>query len=92
MDRSPTRWQAPVFAVELGSKGVPDNSVAVLIDTPIQKANVGNCFSCRREDRPEADGTPEEVADAVVFLLSDMSSYITGHALVADGGLSTRYN
>jgi len=31
-------------------------------------------------------GTPEDVANAVVFLASDESSWITGHALVVDGG------
>ncbi|WP_069806398.1 SDR family NAD(P)-dependent oxidoreductase [Vulcanisaeta thermophila] len=31
-------------------------------------------------------GKPEEVARAVVFLLSDDSSFITGHVLVIDGG------
>jgi len=32
-------------------------------------------------------GEPEEVAEAVVWLCSDAASYITGHALVIDGGL-----
>lgn len=31
-------------------------------------------------------GTPEEVADAVLFLCSNQSSFIQGHALVVDGG------
>jgi len=36
-------------------------------------------------------GDPEDVADAVLFLASDLASYINGHALVVDGGLSARY-
>ena len=33
-------------------------------------------------------GTPEEIAAAVTFLASDDATYITGHALVVDGGLT----
>jgi NAD(P)-dependent dehydrogenase (short-subunit alcohol dehydrogenase family) len=32
-------------------------------------------------------GQPEEIADAVVYLLSDRASFITGHALNVDGGV-----
>ncbi|PWU25395.1 MAG: short chain dehydrogenase [Candidatus Rokuibacteriota bacterium] len=31
-------------------------------------------------------GTPTEIADAVVWLCSDRASFVTGHALVVDGG------
>jgi NAD(P)-dependent dehydrogenase (short-subunit alcohol dehydrogenase family) len=32
-------------------------------------------------------GTPDDIAGAAVFLVSDAASWITGHTLVADGGL-----
>lgn len=31
-------------------------------------------------------GQPEEVAEAVIWLCSDSSSFVTGHSMVVDGG------
>ena len=33
-------------------------------------------------------GTPEEVADVIVFVASDAARYMTGQELVVDGGLT----
>ena len=35
-------------------------------------------------------GTPEEIAEAVVWLCSDAASFVTGHSMVADGGFTAQ--
>lgn len=37
-------------------------------------------------------GTPEEVANGTLWLLSDEASYVVGHTLIIDGGMSLRGN
>lgn len=36
-------------------------------------------------------GKPDEAAQAIVRLCSDAASYVTGHAVIVDGGLSARF-
>ena len=48
-------------------------------------------FGAAREMTAEAHpigrwGTPREVAEAVLFMCSDKSSFMTGHYIVTDGG------
>ncbi len=61
-----------------------------LIDTPL-----GRVATAGRPDREQTaiplgrPGTPWDIAEGVVWLLSDSSSYITGQVIGIDGGLST---
>ena len=42
----------------------------------------------RIEQRQWRLGTPEDVANAALFLASDEASFITGHGLAVDGGVT----
>lgn len=36
-------------------------------------------------------GTPEEAAESILWLCSDASSYVTGHSMIVDGGMSSSF-
>jgi NAD(P)-dependent dehydrogenase (short-subunit alcohol dehydrogenase family) len=80
-------------ALEYARKGVRVNSVCPgVIRTPMMDQATGGDAE-READIAKAHplgrvGEPEEIAAAAMWLLSDASSFVTGHQLVADGGMT----
>jgi NAD(P)-dependent dehydrogenase (short-subunit alcohol dehydrogenase family) len=79
-------------ALEAAAFGVRVNAVAPgsTMADPDGRAAAGLKRRSTRLGRPplKRRGTPEDVANAIVFLASDQASFITGHVLAVDGGES----
>lgn len=78
-------------ALELGSRNIRSNAIAPgFIETEMTGQLDEKVVAEWAASIPmKRGGKAEEVAKAVVFLASDMSSYITGQVLVVDGGMLT---
>ena len=78
-------------ALELGSRNIRCNAIAPgFIETEMTEALEAETINQWRNSIPlKRGGTPEDVANATLFLASDMSSYITGQVLHVCGGMLT---
>ncbi|WP_214411175.1 SDR family NAD(P)-dependent oxidoreductase [Sphaerisporangium fuscum] len=73
--------------IRVNSVNPGDTDTPMLRDEARQLGEDWAAFAADAADRPMGRaGTPEEIAQAVLFLASDASSYVTGSALVVDGG------
>jgi NAD(P)-dependent dehydrogenase (short-subunit alcohol dehydrogenase family) len=84
-----------VAALEVAAEGIRVNSVCpgVIMTEMIERASesMGDLLDQVVAAHPIGrGGRPEEVADTVVWLCSDESSFITGQTLAVDGGYTTQ--
>ena len=83
-----------VCAIELASKKIRVNGVCPgMVTTPLidRGTLTKEQFQADMELYPlKRYGCPEDVAYGIVYLLSDASSWVTGHSLVIDGGITAK--
>ncbi len=78
------------LAKEYGSRGIVANCIAPgYIDTEMTAALPEAARAALLESIPLARlGRPEDIAGAVLYLASELGSYVTGQVLVVDGGMT----
>jgi 3-oxoacyl-[acyl-carrier protein] reductase len=78
-------------ALELGSRNIRSNAIAPgFIETEMTGELDQKVVEEWKKGIPlKRGGTPEDVADAAIFLASDLSKYITGQVIQVDGGMLT---
>jgi NAD(P)-dependent dehydrogenase (short-subunit alcohol dehydrogenase family) len=81
-----------LIAVELGENGVRSNVVSpAMVRTPMSEGIYKNQEVLRRREEivpARRISGPRDVAEVVLFLVSDRASYVSGQDILVDGGLS----
>jgi len=79
------------LALELGSRNIRANVIAPgFIETEMTENLSENIIENWKNNIPlKRIGKPEDVANACIFLASDLSDYITGQVIQVDGGMLT---
>ena len=79
------------IALELGSRNIRSNVIAPgFIETEMTGKLPEDVVAQWRDGIPlKRGGSPDDVANACLFLASDLSAYITGQVLNVDGGMLT---
>lgn len=82
------------IAIQYANKNIRSNSILPgPVDTPMQKRWKKNPNAKKNLTKIiplQRVGKPENIADTVLFLLSEQSCYITGTEIIVDGGLKAR--
>jgi NAD(P)-dependent dehydrogenase (short-subunit alcohol dehydrogenase family) len=84
-------------SIDYGRMGIRCNAICPgFIETPMLNHVMGMMPEFKqdvvRETKIGRLGRPEEIASAACFLASDDASYVTGHALVVDGGYTAGHS
>jgi len=86
-------------AMDYARLGIRCNAICPgFIDTPLLRSTIGHDFmrdyaeSIRAETKMQRFGAPEEIASVAFFLAGADSSFMTGQALVVDGGYTAGHS
>jgi len=85
---------ARALAVEFGAKGITSNALSPgFFATETNEKMIASANGEKHRERCPAKrwAEPHEIAGAAIFLASAAASYVNGHTLIVDGGVSATY-